>query len=170
MIVIVFGLPGSGKSYFASRFAKVINAGYINSDMIRKEIFKERVYSDEEKRMVYAQMFDEMKESTKQKKNLVLDATFHKKDIRRMFVDEMKGKGGISFIEIQADENTTRERLKSPRPYSEADFEVYKLISGQNEPLVEPHLILKSTDDNIDEMLRKASEYLKIKNDNRTHQ
>jgi len=170
MIVIVFGLPGSGKSYFASRFAKVINAGYINSDMIRKEIFKERVYSDEEKRMVYAQMFNQMKESTKQKKNLVLDATFHKKDIRRMFVDEMKGKGGISFIEIQADENTTRERLKKPRPYSEADFEIYKLITKQNESLEEPHLILKSTDDNIDEMLRKASEYLKIKNDERTHQ
>lgn len=169
MIVIVFGLPGSGKSYFASRFAKVINAGYVNSDMIRKEIFKKRVYSDEEKRTVYAKMFDQMKESTKQKTNLVLDATFHKKEIRKMFVDEMKEKGGVFFIEIQADEHTTRERLKSPRPYSEADFEVYKLISGQNEPLVEPHLILKSTDDNIDEMLRKASEYLKIKNDNRTH-
>ena len=87
-----------------------------------------------------------------------------------MFVDEMKGKGGIFFIEIQADENTTRERLKKPRPDSEANFEVYKLISKQNEPLEEPHLILKSTDDNIDEMLRKSSEYLKIKNDNRTHQ
>ena len=53
MIVIVFGLPGSGKSYFASRFAKVINAGYINSDMIRKEIFEKREYSDQEKKAVY---------------------------------------------------------------------------------------------------------------------
>ena len=170
MIVIVFGLPGSGKSYFASRFAKVINAGYVNSDKLRKENFEKRVYSDQEKKVVYDKMLEQMKEYVEQKKNLVLDATFHKKEIRKMFVDEMKGKGGIFFIEIQADENTTRERLKKPRPYSEADFEVYKLISGQNEPLVEPHLILKSTDDNIDEMLRKASEYLKIKNDNRTHQ
>jgi predicted kinase len=169
MIVIVFGLPGSGKSYFASKFAKVMDAGYINSDMTRKEIFKERLYSDEEKRTVYDKMLEQMKESVKQKNNLVLDATFHKKDIRKMFVDEMKGKGGIFFIEIQADENTTRERLKKPRPNSEADFEVYKLISKHNEPLKEPHLILKSTDDNIDEMLRKASEYIKIRNDNRTH-
>ena len=169
MIVIVFGLPGSGKTYFASRLAKVINAGYINSDITRKEIFKKRIYSDEEKRTVYNKMLEQMEESVKHKKNLVLDATFHKKDIRKMFEDEMKGKGGIFFIEIQADENTTRERLKKPRPDSEANFEVYKLISKQNEPLEEPHLILKSTDDNIDEMLRKSSEYLKIKNDNRTH-
>lgn len=170
MIVIIFGLPGSGKSYFASRFAKTIHADYLNSDIIRKEIFKERVYSEEEKKAVYDKMLEQMKESVTKKKNLVLDATFHKKDIRKMFVEEMKSKGGLFFMEIKADENIIRQRLKRPRPYSEADFEVYKLISQQNEPLDEPHLILKSTDDNIDEMLQKASEYLQIKNDNRTHQ
>ena len=170
MIVIVFGLPGSGKSYFASRLAKVINAGYVNSDKIRKDIFKERVYSDQEKRTVYNKMLEQMKESVTKKKNFVLDATFHKKEIREMFVEEMKSKGEFFFIEIKADENIIRQRLKKNRPYSEADFEVYKLINRQNEPLNEPHLILKSTDDNIDDMLQKASEYLKIKNDNRTHQ
>lgn len=170
MIVIVFGLPGSGKSYFASRLAKVINAEYINSDRVRKEMFQKRVYSDEEKKAVYDKMLDQMKESVKRKKNLVLDGTFHKKAIRKIFVEEMKGKSEIIFIEIQADENIVMERLKKERPYSEADFEVYKLISLQNEPLKEPHLVLKSTDNNIDEMLLKSSEYLKIKNDNRTYQ
>jgi predicted kinase len=170
MIVIVFGLPGSGKSYFASRLAKVINAAYINSDITRKEIFTERVYSDEEKRMVYDKMLEQVKASVKQKKNLVLDATFHKKDNRGMFVRAMKGKGEISFIEVQADENIIKERLKKPRLYSEADFEVYKLIKQQNEPIDEPHLILKSTNDNINEMIQKATDYLKIENDNRTHQ
>ncbi|HRO47550.1 AAA family ATPase [Agriterribacter sp.] len=168
MIVIVFGLPGSGKSYFASRLAKVINANHINSDRVRQEIFKKRAYSDQEKKAVYDTMLEQMQESVRQKKNVVLDATFHKKDIRKMFVEEMKDKGGISFIEIQADENIIRERLKNPRPYSEADFKVYKFISQQNEPLNESHLILKSTDDNINEMIQKAAEYLK-KNDNSTN-
>ena len=170
MIVIIFGLPGSGKSYFASRFAKVINAEYINSDRVRKEMFQKRVYSDEEKKAVYDKMLEQMKESVKQKKNLVLDATFHKKDTREMFIEAMRRKEEIFFIEVQADENIIRQRLKKARQYSEADFAVYKLINRQNEPLNEPHLVLKSTDDNIDEMLLKASEYLKIKNDNRTHQ
>jgi hypothetical protein len=87
-----------------------------------------------------------------------------------MFLEEMKEKGGISFIEIQADEDTTRERLKMHRLYSEADFEIYKLIRGQNEPLDEAHLILKSTDNNLNEMIQKATEYLKANNDNRTNQ
>ena len=170
MIVIVFGLPGSGKSYFASRLAKMINAGYVNSDKLRKEMFFERVYSEHEKAMVYNNMLEQMKEAMQQNKNLVLDATFHKKDTRELFVEEMRGKGDILFIEVWADEEVIRERVKEERLYSEADFEVYQFISKHNEPLDVPHLILKSTNDNINEMLYKASKYLKIKNDDRTNQ
>lgn len=170
MIVIVFGLPGSGKSYFASRLAKTINAEYVNSDRLRKEMFKERVYSEQEKKMVYKKMLEQMEDAVEQNNNLVLDATFHRKDVRKMFVDEMKDKGGVVFIEIEADENIIRERVEKERAYSEADFEVYKLISQHHEPLDEPHLVLKSTNDNINEMLDRATKYLKDKNDNRTNQ
>ncbi|MEO9147139.1 MAG: ATP-binding protein [Ginsengibacter sp.] len=170
MIVLVFGLPGSGKSFFASRLAKRINAVYVNSDKVRKEMFENRDYSNHEKKIVYNKMIEQMREAVQQNNNLVLDATFHRKDTRKMFTDEMKGEGEISFIEIQADENIIKERVKKERLYSEADFEVYKLIRQHNEPLEAPHLILKSTNDNIDEMLEKAIKYLKTKYDNRTNQ
>jgi predicted kinase len=61
MIVIVFGLPGSGKSFFASRLAKMINADYINSDMIRKEMFASSTYSEKEKAAVYNVMIEKTK-------------------------------------------------------------------------------------------------------------
>ncbi|MEO8961144.1 MAG: ATP-binding protein [Ginsengibacter sp.] len=172
MIVIVFGLPGSGKSYFASRFAKMINAGYVNSDKLRKEMFTERVYSDKEKKVVYDTMLEQMKKAVQQNNNLVLDGTFHKKDTRKLFVEEiqMLGEDEILFIEVWADEEIIRERVKKARPYSEADFKVYQFINQHNEPLDEPHLVLQSTNDNLNEMLQRASEYLKIKNDDRTNQ
>lgn len=169
MVVIVFGLPGSGKSYFASRLAKMIRADYISSDRLRKEMFKERTYSKQEKAAVYSEMLVKMKEAVNQKKNVVLDATFHKNDTRKLFVQEMEGKG-IYFIEVQANENIIRERLKRERPYSEADFEVYKYIHQHNEPLNDPHLLLESTDENIDNMLQKAADYLNWKDDKRTDQ
>ena len=75
----------------------------------------------------------------------------------------MKTKGGIYFIEIVAEERIVRERLKRKRRYSEADFEVYKIISSENEPLAESHLVLQSTNGNIKEMLGKAVDYLKSK-------
>lgn len=166
MIIIVFGLPGSGKSFFAQRLADRLNAGYVNSDRLRKELFAERFYTDREKAAVYEKMLDEMKHHAVHNLNLVLDGTFHKKKVRKMFTDELPEKEKIIFIEIQADEDVIRERVRKPRPYSEADFEVYKLIRDQYEPLEEPHLILKSTNQNIEEMLNKASEYLIPHHDN----
>ena len=56
MVIIVCGLPGSGKSYFAERLAKKIDADYVNSDRLRKELFPSRTYSDREKATVYWRM------------------------------------------------------------------------------------------------------------------
>jgi len=165
MVVIVFGLPGSGKSFFASRLAEKIHAEYVNSDRVRKELFEKRDYSDEEKKAVYRKMLESMNEAIDLNQDLVLDATFHKKETRDLFVNEMSKKESLFFIEVQADESTIRERLKEKRPYSEADYDVYKKISQKNEPLATPHLILQSTNDNIAAMLEKAMAYLKLKND-----
>ena len=98
MIVIVFGLPGTGKSYFASRFAAMINADYINSDRVRKKLFVYRTYSIKEKLSVYYEMLAQMKEIVKQNKNLVLDATFYNTDIRKKFLDEAIGAGSIFLL------------------------------------------------------------------------
>ena len=168
MIVIVFGLPGSGKSYFASGLSTLINAEYINSDQVRKHMLGKRTYSLNEKLSVYQEMLLQMKEFLKQKRNLVLDATFYKNDIRKKFMDEAGLNGGITFIEVTADESLIRERLKTPRLDSDADFKVYKLIKEQWEPLYEPHLVLRSTNDNIAGMLFKAADYLHLKYDKRT--
>lgn len=169
MIVIVFGLPGSGKSYFASRLAKRINAGYLNSDRLRMEMFKVRTYSEEEKAAVYNAMLLKMKEAVAENTDLVLDATFQKNETRKLFVNEIERRGSIIFIEVKASENISGERLKNKRSYSEADFKVYKFIQQQWEPMAESHLVLESTDENIDDMLRRALLYLKQENDKRTN-
>jgi predicted kinase len=143
-------------------------ADYINSDRLRKEMYTNRTYSKQEKESVYTAMLQRMKDDLDQNKNVVLDATFHKKERRQPFIKEMETRGGINFIEIICSENITRERLKRKRRYSEADFKVYKIISSENEPFKEPHLVLHSTNNNIKEMLEKACQYLKCKNDERT--
>jgi len=114
-------------------------------------------------------MLEKMKETIKQKKSIVLDATFHNIKTRKLITKAAKEKDRICFIEITADENLTRQRLKRQRAYSEADFEVYKLIRRQWEPLNEPHLILESTDENMDSMLQKAVAYMEIKDDKRSN-
>ncbi len=168
MIVFIFGLPGTGKSYFASRLAKMINASYVNSDRVRKKLFAQRTYSNHEKKVVYDTMYDKAKEAIAMGQNLVLDATFHKKETRDAFMGQLSDQGEVFYIELYSVESTIKDRLKKSRPYSEADFEVYKLIQQQWEPFNEPHLVLESTDNNIEEMLLKAAQYLGWKNDTGT--
>ncbi len=159
IVVLVSGLPGSGKSYFAERLAKMLDADYINSDRLRKELFPKRTYSDLEKAAVYDTMLKKMKETIVEEKNLVMDATFHKKETRKLFTKNAKDK--IHFIEVWADEAIIKERLNISRPFSEADYEIHQLIQQQWEPLTEPHLLLESTNENIDNMIQKATKYLR---------
>jgi predicted kinase len=170
MIVVVMGLPGSGKSFFASRLATAIHADYINSDRLRKKMIARRTYSIKEKELVYNELLKQMRQAIKQNKNLVLDATFYKIQTRNKFKEETTDVGEMVFVEIRANETLIKERLLLSRKDSEADFKVYKAIQQQWEPIEEQHLILQSTNDNIEYMLEKAIKYLySKKNDKRTN-
>jgi len=161
MIIIVFGLPGSGKSYFASKLAERINARYVNSDVIRRELFDVRKYSREEKMNVYNAMFREMKKAILQNKSIVLDATFYKRSIRNKFIEVVNEIGKrIIFIEIRAELKIITERLSRKRENSEADYSVYLQIKEVFEPMEEEHLILRSTQENIDKMLIMAINHM----------
>ena len=158
MVVIIFGLPGSGKSYFAEQLAARLNTQYLNTDRIRNEMYPRKKYSGRKKRSVYQEMLRQATEHLKNGKAVVIDGTFYKNQIRNEF---KKIDIPVYWIEVTAEESTIRKRLAKPRPYSDADFEIYKMIERQWEPMVSNHLILKSNDSNIEPMLNEASHYLK---------
>ena len=169
MVVIVFGLPGSGKSYFATCIAQMLNAKYISSDRIRNEMFATPVYSFESKALVYDEMLQRTIDSVKHGKEVVLDATFYLKDLRQKFTDGLQDLADVFWIEIVADENLVKERLKQPREDSDANFEVYQILKSKWQPCKNNHLILQSTNDNILNMLEQTSDYLFSKNDTTKH-
>ena len=160
MIIIVFGLPGSGKSFFAFHLANSLNAKYLNTDQVRREMYANRTYSTKEKMTGYDVMLEKTREAVEKKIDLVLDGTFYKKTIRRKFQNEVGGKDAIQFIEVIADENSIRARLAKPRILSEADLNIYKKIKNEWEPMREHHLIINSTNENIEKMMKEAEDYL----------
>lgn len=162
MILIVFGLPGSGKSFFAEKLAKRLGASYLSSDRLRRLLFSERTYSMKEKHRVYDRMLMEMKELAKQGRHVVLDGTFFKKGIRKRFIEEAQ-KLAIQplFIEVKTKQATSRQRLALKREHSEADYSVYLKIKSEFEPYEADRLILESRQDNIDEMIEQALNYVK---------
>jgi predicted kinase len=160
MIIIVFGLPGSGKSFFASQLARKLKAGYVNSDELRRELFTVRTYTEGEKMVVYEKMREKMNNALEHNFTLVLDGTFYKESIRDKFREEVADKNELRFIEVKASESLIRSRLKKPRLVSDADYEVYKKLKDQWEPMKEEHLVITSTNNNIEEMLSEAEGFL----------
>ncbi|MFM6924041.1 MAG: AAA family ATPase [Ferruginibacter sp.] len=161
MVIIVFGLPGSGKSYFAARLANRLKARYVNSDQLRLQLLKERTYSDAEKLLVYDAMMDAMTDAIVKKETIVLDATFYKEAIRKRF--EWKAatlQETIRYIEITAPEEIIAVRLAKPRNFSEADLAVYQKLKLAFEPMDQKHLVMVSSNEDIEPSIQQAIEYL----------
>ena len=92
---------------------------------------------------------------------VVLDGTFHLRRFRQLVEDFTSAYDCRLFcIEVTADEDAIRQRTAKPRPNSEADYNVYKLLKQQYEPLQKPHLQLNSSKQSIDQMIQTARDYL----------
>lgn len=164
MVAIVFGLPGSGKSYFASRLAAKLNAVYLSTDVLRKKLFSKSSYTEAEKMLVYDAMLTALSEALIVNNPVVMDGTFYKALLRTKFEEKAaQYSEQIIYIEVAADENLIENRLNLPRQYSEANFEVYLKLKEAFEPLLNSHLTLNSSNDNIDLMLTKAIEHIQTR-------
>ena len=161
MLVVVFGLPGTGKSFFSSRLAEMINAEYVSSDQVRFAILEKRSYTTGEKQKVYDEMLARSKKLLRQKKKVVLDGTFYRESIRKQAVSLASAmKVPVFFIEIKAGSLLIKNRVSKKRKNSEADYQVYLRIKDLFQPMAKKHLVLQSGDDNIEVMLSEAKKYL----------
>src|SRR5690242_2540123 len=141
MIIIVFGLPGSGKTYFAKALADTLHGTYINSDTIRETFPDPHRFSRVDKNIVYDMMLNKMLKAMHEGKTVILDATFYKNDFRRRFTSYVREHGVLHFIQIVADESVIKKRL-SQRTDSHADFSIYQLVKSDWDPVEFPHLTI----------------------------
>jgi len=161
VLVMVMGLPGSGKSFFAKRLAKEIDAVYIGSDELRKELGLMGMYRLENKLTVYEEMFRRAKGIHKTGQNVVLDGTFFLQQVRDLVIFLAKSLSWrLTIIHIQAEEELITKRLSKPREDSEADMEVYQRIKSEFEPIIENHLLIQSIDGFIEESVEKAINFI----------
>jgi predicted kinase len=161
MLIIVSGLPGSGKSYFAVKLAKRLGAEYISSDQVRKAMDAMGRYRFEDKLTVYEEMAKKTGEGLRRGKAIVVDATFYRHEMRDIFSTLCKLLYKPCFyLEIRADRELVEERLSRPRPDSEADVAVYHQLVSEYEVPREDRLVLQSTNSNIEAMLTEAVAYI----------
>jgi hypothetical protein len=149
MLIMVCGLPGTGKTSVSKIIARKINGIILRTDVIRKQIIKEPEYTEREKRRVYENLLRETEDSIKEGENVILDATFYKKSLRKQIYDlARKANSELIIIECVCDERKVFERMKKRKgDESEADFEVYKKIKRQWEPIEREHITIDTGKD-----------------------
>ncbi len=161
MLIIVMGLPGSGKSYFAQRLAERLEATYLGSDSVRKSMNALGRYTQDDKLLVYNQLYTLADEALKKNEPVVVDATFYLEQLREQFVTLAKThETAVCLILIAAPEALIKERLARKRQDSEADYAVYQQVKQQFETSKGPYLQLLSGRKNIHQMLAKAITYI----------
>lgn len=161
MIIVILGLPGTGKSYLAERLAKQLGIAYFSSDRTRQQLQLQGKYDSDEKSRVYTQLLNDTEGQLALGKDVILDATFSD----RFYLQQVKNlaqkyTNSIKLIEMVADEEVIRSRVSQSRKYSEADFEVYKKVKEKYDTIYEAHLVLDSSQSNIEQLIQKATKYL----------
>lgn len=161
MVIMIYGLPGTGKTFFAQHLAEDIGAVHLNTDMVRDKLDVKGHYDDTTKQQVYNELYKQIMRELNNKKDVIVDGTFHK-HIRREQVKKIAVEMDepIYLIEIKVDEGIVKKRLRKRRRYSEADFNVYKQLEQQFEPEEDHHLELWSGEKNLDEMLVRAKQFI----------
>ncbi len=161
MVILVFGLPGTGKTFFSEILAERKNAVHLNTDIIRGKLSLKGRYDEKTKQQVYNELFKKTQMELKKGANVIVDGTFHKSGWREQLeklVAELHHK--IYFIEIKASEETARKRLSKKRKHSVADIDVYKKINDKFESFNKDFLELWSDKEAIESMIKKAEDYI----------
>ena len=126
-LIYITGLPGSGKSTIARALLKLLNsrkveAAYLRLDEIRKEIAPEPHYTEEEREKVYQIYAERGLELFRKGKNVIMDATAHRKKWRDSVRTQVK-----NFLEvyIKCDLDTCIKR-ESERKEGQVMADLYK--------------------------------------------
>jgi len=173
-LILVGGLPGSGKSTIARALAGRIGADCITSDVLRKELAGAEpgarltaevgagVYGAGMTELTYRELLVQAERQLRAGRSVVLDATFGRAIDRRRATALARAVGGVLvMVECRCPARIARERLDSrARPGytgpSDAGWEVYKAMRHSFAPW--PGAVQVDTTKPIEACLAKIAE------------
>lgn len=148
-LIILCGLPGSGKSTVGRLIAKRLDAIILQSDLIRRELFPQRTYSSDESKAVYKNMLAQAKTHLTANATVILDATFLQNAHRAVpiaLAEELKV--AYQIVHVVSTPELTKERLdvRLGDP-SEASYEIYLHLREQFEEIKIAHILIENVGD-----------------------
>jgi aminoglycoside phosphotransferase family enzyme/predicted kinase len=177
-LVLVAGLPGTGKSTLARGLAEHAEFCLIRSDVVRKELagladagaastaFGEGIYSPEWTDRTYAECLRRAEALLFKGKRVVVDASFREDKRRGTFLEAATALGvpGVLLL-CKADADTVRARLRQRRnDASDATWAVYQWAADswqEPSPVTKQRIRELATSTSPEQVLARALEVLK---------
>jgi predicted kinase len=147
------GLPGSGKSTFARRLAREIDAAVLESDALRRLLLGDPTHSAAESRRLFAALHEASRRLLTQGVSVIIDATNLKESDRRPAFESATETGArLQVIHFSAPWPVMAKRLAGrvrgmdPNDKSTADIGVYCRMAEEEQPLLHEHLRIDASD------------------------
>ena len=144
LVIMMLGVPGAGKSFFARQFSDTFSAPLVSFDRLRYELFAEPKFSKDEETIIERLALSQTEELLKTKKTILIDGAMGTRVSRANIEKIAKQNGyGTLVIWVQTDPQTTKVRSlkRNPkRPFDDYNvslpIEMYqKLVKHINPPL-----------------------------------
>jgi predicted kinase len=143
-LILLSGLPGTGKTTFARALTGVLDFEHVESDAIRRSLAPQPTYSHFESGAVFAKAEAQAKAALQAGRHALIDATNLTVRDRWRFAqlsNELRAR--MVAVRLVAPDAVVRERLAGPREgHSQANVKVYRKMLGRAEAFAVPVVVV----------------------------
>ena len=147
-LIILFGLPGTGKTYVGKIFEKYFDYHFYDGDNDLTEEMKEaikvqRVYTDKMRDAYFKILISKIQDLKSKHKNLVVAQTFIKEKYRLNLIEKISD---AKFVLVEAKKEIREKRLQERVDYP-LDLEyARKMELNFDKPIVNHQIIINNND------------------------
>ena len=165
-LIIVSGLPGTGKSYFSRKLAERLPSVIVESDALRKRLFPSPTYSAEESHRLFCACHRLIEEFLDSGIPVILDATnlveHHREPLYRI---AQRLQARLILVQVEAPRELVRERLQgraegvNHEDKSDAGWSIYQRMRTRVERISRNYFAVDTSRDItpvIDKVVREA--------------
>ena len=145
-LVVVCGLPGTGKTTVAREITERIDARLLRTDVVRKDLFDDPAYTEAETEAVYAELFDRATAALADE-SVVLDATFRTEAFRTGAREAARSvDAAFRLVSVECADEVVRERIHARSDdASDADVAVYEQFRKTYDPVQDADLVVDNS-------------------------
>jgi len=151
-LILVSGLPGTGKTYFCRRLALKLPAVILESDYLRRLLFPAPGYSASESARLFRACHLLIERLLKRGVPVIFDATNLAEHYRERFY-RVTGRLGVRLVLVRVEAppelvyERLRERKESGESSSDADWAVYRRMKSQVQRIHRRHYAVDTSRD-----------------------